>query len=83
MRIAVAGFSDETCTFCLEPTTEERFEPATLRGEAVLEENRGIPNYINGYIRAAEAEGAELCSASWRTPPQHTLRPQRDRQPRG
>ena len=60
MRIAVAGFSDETCTFCLEPTTEERFEPATLRGDELLEENRGIPNYINGYIRAAEAEGAEL-----------------------
>jgi len=60
MRIAVAGFADETCTFCLEPTTEERFEPAVQRGEEVLEENRGIPNYINGYIRAAEAEDAEL-----------------------
>ncbi len=60
MRIAVAGFADETCTFCLEPTTEERFEPATLRGAAVLEENRGIPNYINGYIIAAEEAGAEL-----------------------
>ncbi len=60
MRIAVAGFSDETCTFCLEPTTEERFEPATLRDEEVLEKNRGIPNYINGFICAAEAERAEL-----------------------
>ena len=60
MRIAVAGFADETCTFCLEPTTEERFEPATLRGEDLLEKNRGIPNYINGYIRGAEAEGVEL-----------------------
>ncbi len=60
MRIAVAGFADETCTFCLEPTTEERFEPATLRGPSILEENRGIPNYINGFILAAEREGVEL-----------------------
>ncbi len=60
MRLAVAGFADETCTFCLEPTTQERFEPATRRGEAILDENRGIPNYINGFIRAAESEGATL-----------------------
>ncbi|MFP4200086.1 MAG: M81 family metallopeptidase [Clostridia bacterium] len=60
MKVAVAGFADETCTFCQEPTTEERFEPATLRGEEILEQNRGIPNYINGFIRAAEEEEVEL-----------------------
>lgn len=57
MRIAIAGFSDETCTFCNEPTQIERFEPATLRGQSVLEGNRGIPTYINGYMRVLEAAG--------------------------
>ncbi len=60
MRIAIVGFSDETCTFCIEPTTIERFEPATLRGYAILDANRGIPTYINGYMKVLEAEGAEI-----------------------
>lgn len=60
MRIAIAGFSDETCTFCSEPTTIERFEPATRRGQAIVDENRGIPTYINGYIKVLESEGAEI-----------------------
>ncbi len=60
MRIAIAGFSDETCTFCPEPTTIESYEPFALRGDALLEAARGIPNYINGYITVLEAEGAEI-----------------------
>jgi len=79
MRIAVAGFADETCTFCEEPTTADRFEPWALRGREMLERLRGIPHYINGYIKAAEAGGAELVPityahkgpgrfASWLTP---------------
>lgn len=60
MRIAIAGFSDETCTFCSEPTTIERFEPATRRGQAIIDENRGIPTYINGYIKVLESEGAQI-----------------------
>lgn len=60
MRIAIAGFSDETCTFCKEPTTVERFEQGTVRGQAILERSRGIPNYINGFMRVLEAEGAEI-----------------------
>lgn len=60
MRIGIAGFSDETCTFCKEPTTIERFEQGTLRGQEILERNRGIPTYINGYMRVLEAEGAEM-----------------------
>ncbi|HHY45048.1 MAG TPA: M81 family metallopeptidase [Firmicutes bacterium] len=60
MRIGIAGFSDETCTFCKEPTTVERFEQGTLRGQAILERSRGIPNYINGFMRVLEAEGAEM-----------------------
>jgi microcystin degradation protein MlrC len=60
VRIAIAGFSDETCTFCPEPTTIESYEPFALRGESLLRAARGIPNYINGYITVLEAEGAEI-----------------------
>lgn len=60
LRIAIAGFSDETCTFCVEPTGIDRFEPATLRGQAILDAHRGIPTYINGYMKVLEAERAEM-----------------------
>ena len=60
VRIAVAGFADETCTFCLVPTDIDRFEPATLRGQAILDAHRGIPTYINGYIKVADEECLEL-----------------------
>ena len=56
MRIAVASFSHETCTFCPKPTTVEDFEAGgILYGPDVIEGSRGIPSYINGFIRAAEA----------------------------
>ncbi len=58
MRIAVASFSHETCTFCPRPTTIDDFERGgVLRGEEVLKVHRGIPSYINGFIRAAEEAG--------------------------
>ena len=61
MRIAVAEFSHETCTFCPEPTTIAQLDPHARRGAAVLDRVRGIPTYINGFIRAAEAaSGIEL-----------------------
>jgi microcystin degradation protein MlrC len=60
VRIAIAGFSDETCTFCPEPTTIDRYEPWALRGEAIIKANRGIPTYINGYLNVLESEGAEV-----------------------
>lgn len=60
MRIAVAEFSHETCTFCPEPTTIAGLEPYVRRGPAVLASARGIPSYINGYIQVAEEAGAEL-----------------------
>ena len=57
MRIAVASFSHETCTFCPKPTTIEDFERGGVhRGKEVLESVRGIPTYINGFIKAAEEE---------------------------
>jgi microcystin degradation protein MlrC len=56
MRLAVASFAHETCTFCPRPTTIEAFEDGGVpRGAAVLETARGIPSYINGFIRVAEA----------------------------
>jgi microcystin degradation protein MlrC len=60
VRIGIAGFSDETCTFTKEPTGIDRFEPATRRGQAILDEARGIPTYINGYMKVLEAEGVEI-----------------------
>ncbi len=57
MKIAVASFSHETCTFCPRPTTVEDFEAGgVLYGEEVLEHARGIPSYINGFIKAADEE---------------------------
>jgi microcystin degradation protein MlrC len=49
MRIAVASFSHETCTFCPRLTTVEDYE---YNGVS----SRGIPNYINGFIKVAESE---------------------------
>lgn len=56
MRIAVASFSHETCTFCPEPTTIARLEPYVLRGQEVFDRTRGIPTYINGFMEVAQAE---------------------------
>jgi len=61
MRIAVASFSHETCTFCPRRTTVEDFERmGVLYGVDVLKDARGTPTYINGFIRVAEEEGVEL-----------------------
>lgn len=57
MRIAVASFSHETCTFSPVPTTIEDFEWGGVpRGQAVLDEARGVSTYINGFIKVAEQE---------------------------
>jgi microcystin degradation protein MlrC len=51
LRIAVATFSHETCTFCPDPTgvAEWEFYGPPVRGEAVLKEG----GYIGGFVRAA------------------------------
>jgi len=57
MRIAVASFSHETCTLCPRPTTVDDFERGGVYyGEEVLDRIRGIPTYMNGFIKAAEEE---------------------------
>ena len=60
MRIGVAEFSHETCTFCPDPTTIALLEPHVKRGQAMLDKVRGIPTYVNGFMKVAEAEGVEL-----------------------
>jgi microcystin degradation protein MlrC len=43
------------------PTTIEAFERSgVLHDDGVLEAHRGIPSYINGFIKAAEEEDVEL-----------------------
>ena len=57
MRIAVASFSHETCTFNPTPTTTADFEWGGVpRGQAALDANRGVSTYINGFIKVADAE---------------------------
>jgi microcystin degradation protein MlrC len=58
-RVAIASFVDETMTFLAEPTTEAQFEPAVKRGHALIDANRGIPTYINGYLNVLETAGVE------------------------
>lgn len=60
MRIAIAEFSHETCTFCPDPTTIARLEPYVYRGHAVAERLRGIPTYMNGFMQAIDDAEAEL-----------------------
>mgnify|MGYP000026364768 CR=1 FL=1 len=60
MRIAVASFSHETCTFVPKKTTYEMFKDYILRGDEIFEAVRGIPTYINGFMKVAEEEEAEL-----------------------
>jgi microcystin degradation protein MlrC len=57
LRIAVAGFSHETCTFCPTPTTVESFERGGVYyGDEVIEAYRGVQIYINGFIKVAMQE---------------------------
>ncbi len=59
IRLAVATFSHETCTFCPDPTGIEEWEfyGPPERGEAVLRNGA----YIGGFVRAAqEYDNVEL-----------------------
>ncbi|MBL7080863.1 M81 family metallopeptidase [Candidatus Bathyarchaeota archaeon] len=81
MRIALASFSHETCTFCPRSTEAEDFERVGVpRGDEVIEKARGVRAYLKGFIDVAEKEGVELVgvldasrswggsSGSWLTP---------------
>ena len=62
MRIAVARFSHETCTFCPNITTLEAWEEGGIDyGKAVLDTEGKGQSYITGYKEAAEEhEDVEL-----------------------
>ena len=81
MRIAIARFSHETCTFCPRPTMSQDYEKGgVLHGEDVIEKARGVKGYVRGFVKVAEEEGVELVgildasrswggsSGSWLTP---------------
>jgi microcystin degradation protein MlrC len=60
MRIAVASFGQETCSFTPLPTTLEHFRQFGIdEGEAVIEKRRGVGT-IGGFLAAAEEEGIDL-----------------------
>ncbi len=56
MRIAIAGISHETNTYCREPTRLSDFH--LLRGERLLE-TRGQQTDVGGAVSACEALGVE------------------------
>ena len=60
MKIAVASFSHETCTFVPQKTTYEMFKDYILRGNEIFEHYKNYPNYIRGYMKVAEEENVEL-----------------------
>lgn len=60
LRIAIAEFSHETCTFCPQRTTIDTLEPYVTRGEEVIIQNKGIPNYLNGFIKILEENKADI-----------------------
>ena len=54
IRIAVASFSHETCTFCPNITTLEAWEEGGIRyGPQVLDTEKEGENYITGFKKAA------------------------------
>ncbi|MCS7386781.1 MAG: M81 family metallopeptidase [archaeon GB-1867-005] len=60
MRIAVASFSHETCTFVPQKTTYDLFEDYILRGDEIFKHFQSFPNYIRGFMKVAEEENAKL-----------------------
>lgn len=61
MRIGVASFSHETCTFCPNITTLQDWDAGgMLYGADALDTEGQGEGYITGYKEAAEEEGAEL-----------------------
>ncbi|WP_149535278.1 M81 family metallopeptidase [Siccirubricoccus phaeus] len=73
MRILIAGLSHETNTFSPVPTPRERFcrdGKTLLEGKAALEFFRNTGTCIGGFLKVAEAAGAEVaCSIAAHAPP--------------
>ena len=60
MRIAVASFSHETCTFVPQKTTYDLLKDGIVRGNEIFNYAKSFPNYIRGYMKVAEEENVEL-----------------------
>jgi microcystin degradation protein MlrC len=61
MRVAVGGISHETNTFCRGESTLDNFkERSWAEGQQIIDNSRGVRNYIGGIIDAAETLGIEL-----------------------
>ena len=61
MRIAIGQLSHETNTMFGPPTPVEEFQRQEwLRGQEILEQNRGVRTYLGGMIDAAEEREVEL-----------------------
>ncbi|MCO6418940.1 M81 family metallopeptidase [Siccirubricoccus sp. KC 17139] len=73
MRILIAGLSHETNTFSPVPTPRERFcrdGKTLLEGKAALDFFRNTGTCIGGFLKVAEAAGAEVvCSIAAHAPP--------------
>lgn len=71
LKIALASFSHETCTFCSSPTTIENYEKGGVYyGKQVIEKARESSGYISGFIEVADREDVELqgivdASSAW------------------
>jgi microcystin degradation protein MlrC len=51
MRIAIARFSHETCTFCPKPTTSQDYEKGGVpHGEDVIKKARSVKGYVRGFV---------------------------------
>jgi microcystin degradation protein MlrC len=60
LRIAVAGFLQESVTFISEMTTLEQFRQVEAAGTALIERYRGTNTGIGGMIDRCERENAEI-----------------------
>ncbi len=61
MKVAVASFSHETCTFCPSLTTVEDYERGGVYyGQEVIEQNRDGGGYLGGFINAMDDEEVDL-----------------------
>lgn len=60
LRIAIAGFVQESVTFINIASTLETFQATESAGAAVLERHRGANTPTAGFIDVCESEGCEL-----------------------
>ena len=61
MRVAIAGISHETNTYAVESTGVTELDAfVVIRGQKIVERERGVRTYVGGMLDAAEDIGAEV-----------------------